>query len=75
MILAHLDLAWGDSPDTRLHRLVLDRTQQLAPARRLDPERSRGAARSRVAAWLAIPTPDGVGHADRFHRYERRPAP
>jgi trans-aconitate methyltransferase len=74
VILAHLDLAWGDSPDTRLHRLVLDRTQSwLLPGAWILSDR----AVPLEPSWELAPVPalDEVGHADRFHRYERRAAP
>jgi hypothetical protein len=74
VILAHLDLAWGDSADARLHRLVVERSRDwLRPGAwvlsdrpvPLDPE------------WGLAPVqaPTGVGHADHFHRYELRAAP
>jgi trans-aconitate methyltransferase len=74
VILAHLDLAWGDSPDTRLHRLVLDQTRSwLLPGAWILSDR----AVPLEPSWGLVPLPasDEVGHAHRFHRYERRPAP
>jgi len=74
VILAHLDLAWGDSTDTRLHRLVIDRARGwLRPGAWILSDR----AVPLDAAWDLVPilAPDGVGYADRFHRYEHRPAP
>ena len=74
VILAHLDLAWGDSPDTRLHRLVVDRSRSwLLPGAWILSDR----AVPLDPGWglVEIPTPAGVGHAHRFNRYEHRPAP
>ena len=73
VILAHLDLAWGDSPDTRLHRLVIDRTRDwLRPGAWVLSDR----AVALEPGWhlVALPATDEVGYAHRFHRYERRPA-
>ena len=74
VILAHLDLAWGDSTDTRLHCLVFDRTRDwLLPGAWVLSDR----AVALDPAWGLVPrtAPDEVGHGHRFHRYERRPAP
>jgi len=74
VILAHLDLAWGDSTDTRLHRLVLDETRGwLLPGAWILSDR----AVPLESSWGLAPLPasDEVGYAHRFHRYERRPAP
>jgi hypothetical protein len=74
VILAHLDLAWGDSPDTRLHRLVLDQTRSwLLPGAWILSDRAVPLEPSWGLAPLAAS--EDVGHAHRFHRYERRPAP
>ena len=74
VILAHLDLAWGDSTDTRLHRLVLDQTRSwLLPGAWILSDR----AVPLDPSWgvVPLPAPDEVRYADRVHRYERRPAP
>jgi trans-aconitate methyltransferase len=72
VILAHLDLAWADSADTRLHRMVVDRTRDwLLPGAWILSDR----AVPLDPAWGVVPLPasDEVGYAHRFHRYERRP--
>ena len=74
VILAHLDLAWGDSTDTRLHRLVVERSRAwLLPGAFVLSDR----AVPLDPAWGLVPilAPDGVGHAHRFHRYRSPPAP
>ena len=74
VILAHLDLAWGDSTDTRLHCLVIDRTRDwLLPGAWVLSDR----AVALEPGWGLVPLPasDEVGYAHRFHRYERRPVP
>ena len=74
VILAHLDLAWGDSTDTRLHRLVTEQSRDwLLPGAWILSDR----AVPLEPAWGLVPilAPDGVGYAHRFHRYERRAAP
>ena len=74
VILAHLDLAWGDSTDTRLHRLVIDQTRDwLLPGAWVLSDR----AVALEPGWglVSLPASDEVGYAHRFHRYERRPAP
>jgi trans-aconitate methyltransferase len=74
VILAHLDLAWGDTPEAPLHRLVVERTcGWLRPGAWVLSDR----AVPLDPAWGLTPilTPDGVRHADRFHRYELRRAP
>jgi trans-aconitate methyltransferase len=73
VILAHLDLAWGDSTDTRLHRLVVERSRGwLRPGAWILSDR----AVPLEPAWGLVPVlaPDGVGYAHRFHRYELRAA-
>ena len=73
VILAHLDLAWGDSTDTRLHRLVVDRTRGwLLPGAWILSDR----VVPLEPTWglVPLPAPDEVGYAHRFHRYEHRPA-
>jgi trans-aconitate methyltransferase len=72
VILAHLDLAWGDAPDAPLHRLVVERTRAwLLPGAWVLSDR----AVPLDPAWHLAPLsdPDGVGHAHRFFRYEHRP--
>jgi trans-aconitate methyltransferase len=72
VILAHLDLAWGDSTEARLHRLVVERTRDwLRPGALVLSDR----AVSLDPAWglVPIPAPDGVGYAHRFHRYRYPP--
>ena len=72
-ILAHLDLAWGDSTDTRLHRLVVERLRGwLRPGAFVLSDR----AVPLDPAWGMVPilAPDGVSYAHRFHRYRRPPA-
>jgi hypothetical protein len=74
VILAHLDLAWADSTDTRVHRLVIDRTRDwLRPGAWILSDR----AVALESEWGLTPVPasDAVGYAHHFHRYERRPAP
>jgi trans-aconitate methyltransferase len=74
VILAHLDLAWADSTDTLLHRLVVERAHGwLLPGAWVLSDR----AVPLDPAWrlVPIPAPAEVGHAHRFHRYEHRPAP
>jgi trans-aconitate methyltransferase len=74
VILAHLDLAWGDSADARLHRLVVERSRGwLRPGAWVLSDRPV----SLEPAWglVPIPLPAGGSHADRFHRYELRAAP
>ena len=71
VILAHLDLAWGDGPEAPLHRLVVDRTRGwLLPGAWVLSDR----AVPLDPAWGLAPvsTTDGVGHAHRFFRYEHR---
>jgi trans-aconitate methyltransferase len=73
VILAHLDLAWGDSTDTRLHRLVIDRMRDwLRPGAWILSDR----AVALEPGWDLVPLPAAgeVGYAHQFHRYERRPA-
>ena len=73
VILAHLDLAWGESMSTRVHRLVVDRTRSwLLPGAWILSDRDVPLD----PAWNLVPIPaaDGVGHAHRFFRYEHRPA-
>jgi trans-aconitate methyltransferase len=72
VILAHLDLAWGDSTDTRLHRLVIDRMRDwLLPGAWVLSDR----AVALEPGWglVRLPASDEVGYGHRFHRYERRP--
>ena len=74
VILAHLDLAWGDSTDTRLHRLVVERTRGwLLPGAWILSDR----AVPLKPEWglVPLPAPHEVGYAHRFYRYEHRPAP
>ena len=74
VILAHLDLAWGDSTDARLHRLVVERTRGwLRPGAFILSDR----AVPLDPAWdlVPIPAPAGVGYAHRFHRYRCPPVP
>jgi hypothetical protein len=74
VILAHLDLAWGDSTDARLHRLVVDRSRGwLLPGAWILSDR----AVPLDPAWGLTPLADldGIGFAHRFHRYVYRPAP
>lgn len=74
VILAHLDLAWGDSTDTRLHRLVIDRTRDwLLPGAWILSDRT--VALEPGWALVSLPASEEVGYAHRFHRYERRPVP
>jgi hypothetical protein len=73
VILAHLDLAWGDSTDTRLHRLVVERARGwLRPGAWILSDRPVPLE----PAWGLVPilAPAGVGFPHRFHRYELRPA-
>lgn len=72
VLLAHLDLARGDSPDTRLHRFVVARTHAwLLPGafvlsdRPLEPD----------PAWALVPAEDAgeVAHPERFFRYVHHP--
>jgi trans-aconitate methyltransferase len=73
VILAHLDLAWGDSTDARLHRLVVERSRDwLLPGAWILSDRPVPLE----PAWklVPVPAPDGVGHAHRFHRYQHQPA-
>jgi hypothetical protein len=72
VILAHLDLAWGDTTDARLHRLVVERTRGwLLPGAWILSDR----AVPLEPAWGLAPilASDGVAHAHRFFRYEHRP--
>jgi hypothetical protein len=74
VILAHLDLAWGDSTAAPLHRLVVERTRDwLLPGAWILSDR----AVPLDPAWglVPIPTAAGVGYAHRFHRYRRPPVP
>jgi trans-aconitate methyltransferase len=74
VILAHLDLAWGDSTDTRLHRLVIDRTcEWLLPGAWILSDR----AVPLEPGWGLAPllASAEIGYAHRFHRYERRAGP
>ncbi|HEY7140409.1 MAG TPA: class I SAM-dependent methyltransferase [Methylomirabilota bacterium] len=74
VILAHLDLAWGESADTRVHRLVVERTREwLLPGAWILSDRPV----PHEASWGLTPVAaaDEVGHAHRFHRYEWRPGP
>ena len=71
VILAHLDLAWGDGPEAPLHHLVVDRTRGwLLPGAWVLSDR----AVPLDPAWGLVPVSaaDGVGHAHRFFRYEHR---
>jgi hypothetical protein len=73
VILAHLDLGCGDSTDTRLHRLVIDRMRDwLRPGAWILSDR----AVALEPGWDLVPLPAAgeVGYAHQFHRYERRPA-
>ena len=72
VILAHLDLAWGDSTDTRLHRLVIDRMRDwLLPGAWVLSDR----AVALEPGWglVLLPASDEVAYGHRFHRYARRP--
>jgi hypothetical protein len=76
VILAHLDLAWGDSTDTRLHRLVVERTRDwLLPGAWILSDRAVPLEPSWDLLRLPLPPPDEVAYAHRFYRYARRPAP
>ncbi|HEY7602210.1 MAG TPA: class I SAM-dependent methyltransferase [Methylomirabilota bacterium] len=70
VILAHLDLAWGDTTEARLHRLVVDRIRGwLLPGAWVLSDR----AVPLDPAWRLAPVvdADGVGYPHRFFRYER----
>jgi trans-aconitate methyltransferase len=73
VVLAHLDLAWGDGGDATVHRMIVERTREwLRPAGWIVSDR----AVPLDPAWGLAPvvaTAD-VGHADRYHRYELRAA-
>jgi trans-aconitate methyltransferase len=72
VILAHLDLAWGDGDDATVHRMVVERTRAwLRPGAWILSDR----AVPLEPAWdlVAVPAAE-VGHADRYHRYELRAA-
>jgi hypothetical protein len=70
VILAHLDLATGDSADTRVHHLVLDRIHGwLAPAALVLSDRPLPLDPAWRLDRLDAP---GAG-VDRFYRYVRRP--
>jgi trans-aconitate methyltransferase len=74
VILAHLDLAWGEGDDATVHRLVLERTREwLLPGAWILSDR----AVPLDPAWGLVPVPvtAEVGHAHRYHRYELRAAP
>jgi hypothetical protein len=74
VILEHLDLAWGESADTSVHRLVVERTREwLLPGAWILSDR----AVPLEPTWGLTPLPAvaEVGYAHRFHRYEWRPAP
>ena len=74
MILAHLDLAWGEGDDATVHRLVLERTREwLLPGAWILSDR----AVPLDPAWGLVPVPAtaDVGYAHRYHRYELRAAP
>ena len=74
VILAHLDLAWGEGDDATVHRLVLERTREwLLPGAWILSDR----AVPLDPAWGLVPVPATaeVGHAHRYHRYELRVAP
>ena len=74
VILAHLDLAWGEGDDATVHRLVLERTREwLLPGAWILSDR----AVPLDPAWGLVPVPAtaDVGHAHRYHRYELRAAP
>jgi trans-aconitate methyltransferase len=74
VILAHLDLAWGDGDDPTVHRMVLERTRAwLLPGAWVLSDR----AVPLDPAWglVTVPAPVEVAHAERYHRYELRPAP
>ena len=73
VILAHLDLAWGDATDTRCIAWSWS-GRAAGSCRAPHPERPRGAARSGVGPGTAAGD-GGVGHAHRYHRYELRAAP
>jgi S-adenosyl-L-methionine methyltransferase len=71
VILAHLDLAWGDGPEAPLHRVVVDQIRGwLLPGAWVLSDR----AVPLDPAWRLGPvaTADGVGYAHRFFRYEHR---
>ncbi len=71
VILAHLDLAWGDGDDATVHRLVVERTREwLRPGAWVLSDR----AVPLEPAWGLAPVPASaeVGYADRYHRYELR---
>jgi hypothetical protein len=73
VILAHLDLAWGDGDDATVHRLVVERTRAwLLPGAWVLSDR----AVPLDPSWglVAAPGADELGHAERYHRYELRPA-
>jgi hypothetical protein len=74
VILAHLDLAWGDSTDTRLHRLVLDHTREWL-RRGAWVLSDRAVPLDALGHLVPLPAAADVGFAHRFHRYERRPDP
>jgi hypothetical protein len=74
VILAHLDLAWGDGDDATVHRLVVERTRAwLLPGAWVLSDR----ALPLEPSWGLVPVPGAseVGHAERYHRYELRPGP
>ena len=72
VILAHLDLAWGDSTDAQVHRVVLAQTRDwLLPGAWVLSDR----AVPLEPSWdlTPLPTSGEVSYAHRFHCYERRP--
>jgi hypothetical protein len=74
VILAHLDLAWGDGDDATVHRLVVARTRAwLLPGAWILSDR----AVPLEPSWGLVPVPGAgsVAHAERYHRYELVPAP
>jgi trans-aconitate methyltransferase len=74
VILAHLDLAWGDGDDATVHRMVVERTRAwLRPGAWVLSDRAVPVE----PAWGLVPAPGAgaVAHAERYHRYELRPAP
>jgi trans-aconitate methyltransferase len=72
VLLAHLDLAWGDGDDAAVHRLVVARTREwLLPGAWVLSDRAVPLA----PEWGLVPVAaaDGVGHAHRYFRYEHHP--